>query len=92
LRREGSELESVYLYTAWHPQGKSSGDKTEEDAKLAKQRLAAMEMRQRKRAQELQQVQTTETETCIEQQMVDYSSLLERQVRMLSLSLSIYIY
>ena len=37
----------VNMYTPWHPQVKSSGDKTEEDAKLAKQRLAAMEMRQR---------------------------------------------
>eukprot|EP00962_Isochrysis_galbana_P052918 scaffold24393_cov112-Isochrysis_galbana.AAC.2 len=57
----------------------TSNDKSQEDDRLIKQRLAAMEMRQRQRSDELHSTQQAETDQLIQTQMNDYQQLLERQ-------------
>ena len=79
-RRVGFTSEVFELQHAINnKRAEGQGDKAEEDDKLTKQRLMAMEMRQNKRAAELQQSQQAETEKLIDAQMRDYQQLLERQ-------------
>jgi len=79
-RRVGFTSEVFELQTAINEKKKDkSNDKSAEDEKLVKQRLTAMEMRQRKRSDELHQSHQQEMDTLIQTQMTDYQNLLEKQ-------------